>query len=167
MARGLRRFPARGGAPKRRSSWVGSADQGVVAVAGNASVILQSNATLIDTTIVRTRGILDVRPSTTGTSQQVLGAFGMLIVSDQAFAAGAGSVPGPWTDQDADWFVWEAISYLWEVTTDVGRLLGPVRHIDSKAMRKVNQNETVVVVYESQATAVNVGSPFRMLVKLP
>ena len=38
--------------------------------------------------------------------------------------------------------------------------------IDSKAMRKVAPDETLVVMGESQAGAVNVANPFRMLVKL-
>ncbi len=156
-------------AQRRLTEWVASAEQGEVGVATNASVIVQSNATLFNTTIVRTRGILSVRPTVEGVSLFYQGALGMGIVSDQAFAAGAGSVPGPWTDQDwGGWFVWIAFVNRLSVSTDIGRELISINiPFDSKAMRKVEPNETVVVVVESQVGAVNVATPFRMLIKLP
>ena len=164
-----RRFPARNPirGRKRTSDWVGSADQGAIAVAGNTSVIIQSNALLGNTTVVRTRGQISAFSSTRSADTEVVGAFGICIVTDEAFAAGAASIPGPWTNSGSDrWFVWEPIGYLFEVTTDVGRLVFPSREFDSKAMRKVGANETVVVMYESQASAQSVFVSFRMLLKL-
>ncbi len=39
-------------------------------------------------------------------SEFVVGAFGMLVVSEDAFAAGAASIPGPFTDAGSDlWMV--------------------------------------------------------------
>ena len=137
-------------------------------MAGNNSVLIQENAGLGNATIVRTRGMLDVRPQAFSADISVIGAVGFGIVSDEAFAAGAAGVPGPWTNSDwSGWFVWQAFSYLYDMTTDVGRLVLPSSQFDSKAMRKVGINETVVVVCESQADAVNISIPFRMLVKLP
>ena len=156
-------------APKRLSAWIASADQGFVAVAAGASVIEQSNPTLAATTIVRTRGVVSVRPSAYAADAELVGAIGFGVVSDQAFAAGAASVPGPWTDPDWDgWFVWIPYSFNFEFIDATGTLLpGTVQiPLDSKAMRKVNFNETVVVVVESQAAAIQVGVTFRMLVKL-
>ncbi len=97
----------------------------------------------------------------------MIGAIGCGIVSDQAFAAGAASIPGPWTDQDwSGWFVWMPWAFRFEFTTDIGRLIGSFTQvIDSKAMRKVQPNETVVWMAESQAAAANVANPFRMLIK--
>ncbi len=153
---------------KRLSQWVASADIGYTALAGGASAILQSNATLINTTIVRTRGVLSIGATGTGADATPIGALGMGIVSDQAFAAGAASIPGPWTDQDWEgWFVWIPWAFKFEVTTDVGRLLSTVQiEINSKAMRKVGANETVVMMMESQQFATEVHAGFRMLVKL-
>ena len=153
---------------KRLTQWVGSADQGTVAIAAGASAIQQSNATLGATTVVRTRGVLDVRPQGFSADIEVIGAMGIASVSDQAFAAGAASIPGPFTDSDwSGWWVWEAFSYRFELTTDVGRLIIPERMvIDSKAMRKIEPNETVVVMVESQAAAFAASVHFRMLLKL-
>jgi len=156
---------------KRKSQWVASADQGVVSLTSGASQILQSNATLGTTTIIRTRGLISVAPSAVTADIDIQGAFGMGIVSDQAFAAGAGSIPGPWTDQDwGGWFLWIPFFNALEVGAAPSSvelyMPNSVFHFDSKAMRKVEINETVVVMIESQAGAAQVVSPFRMLVKL-
>ncbi len=167
--RGARSFPGRSRS-KRVSTWVGSADQGAIAVASNATVIMQSNATLGDTTVVRVRGLLVVEPNVYTADKAMQGAFGIGIVSDQAFAAGAASVPGPWTDPDwGGWFVWQAWAGRLEFVTGTGvrvRDSALEYQIDSKAMRKVESNETLIVVAESQVGAVNISTPFRMLLKL-
>ena len=158
-------------APKRTTQWVGSADQGAVAVAAGATIIHQSNATLGNTTIVRTRGLFTVQPDSFAADVSISGAIGFGLVSDQAFAAGVASIPGPFIDPDwGGWFMWQPFSYRFEVTTDVGRLNFGADlvdgRIDSKAMRKVAQNETLVVVVESQAAAIAVILNFRILLKL-
>ena len=156
-------------ATKRVNAWVGSADQGGQSIASNASAILQSNATLGGTTVVRTRGLLLVRPQGFGADLDMQGALGIGIVSDQAFAAGAASIPGPWTDPDWDgWFLWMAWALRVEFSDASGVNIPAdvTQQIDSKAMRKVQFNETLVVMAESQAGAVIIETPFRMLVKL-
>ena len=158
--------------PKRTSVWVASADQGTVATATGATTIVQSNATFGNTTIVRTRGLFTIAPQAlgVGASVNIRGAIGFGIVSDQAFAAGASSVPGPWTDPDwAGWYVWMPFELSLDVAgTPVERLLPADRQyvIDSKAMRKVESNETVVVMAESQGGAFNSFFAFRTLAKL-
>ena len=169
MARGFHR--GRGVAvtrTRRLNAWVGSADQGVVAVAGNGSSIVESNATLTNTTVVRTRGVFSIQPQAFAADLTIVGAYGIGIVSDVAFAAGAASIPGPYTDKDwGGWFVWEAFSYRFEFADATGILIASItKEIDSKAMRKVKSDETVVVMCESQAAALNVVSNFRMMVKL-
>ncbi len=155
---------------KRVSQWVGSADQGGFSVASNTSVIVMSNATLSTTTIVRLRGLFLVRPSDYSADLDMQGALGIGMVSDQAFAAGAASIPGPWTDPDWDgWFVWQPWALRNEFASAVGNQTADsalVQILDSKAMRKVKANETLVVMAESQAGAVIVETPFRLLVKL-
>ena len=164
--RSARRFVSRS-AP-RTTAWIGSADQTFQAVGGGAKTILQSNASLQDTTIVRTRGKLSVFGNTLSADATPIGAFGIGVVSDQALAAGAASLPGPWTDKNwGGWLVWMPIAHRYEFHSAVGALLASVeQEIDSKAMRKVHPNESLIVMAESQATAFNVMSPFRMLLKL-
>ena len=153
-------------------TWIGQADQGYVAVGAGASSIVASfdpgAAAMVKPTIVRSRGVLSVRSASSAADVSVVGAFGMCVVSDQVFTAGAASVPGPWTDGDWDgWFVWQAFSLSLEVTTDISRIINDrIFEIDSKAMRKVNENETILLVVESQAVAIEVSVPIRVLLKL-
>ena len=165
---GRGRFGA-GGArrPKRVVQWINSADVGFQAVGAGLSVILQTNATLGNTTIVRTRGLMSYHPAVFSADTTPVGAWGIGIVSDQA-AVAAASVPGPWTDADWDgWLVWQPFAMRFESITQAGVLIGSVQQVfDSKAMRKVGTNETLVVVAESQASALEIALPHRMLVKL-
>ncbi len=148
--------------------WVASADEGYDTVSTGGTTLMQSNASLAGTTITRVRGLLSVGLQVYSADLPVIGAMGMAVVSDEAVAAGAASIPGPWTNSDwGGWFVWMPWIFNFEFTTDIDRLLGSVEwELDSKAQRKVKNNETVVVMAESQAGAVIVGTPFRMLVKL-
>ena len=104
-----------------------------------------------------------------GADFEPMGAWGMGIVIAQAFAAGAASIPGPFTN--ADWDGWFAHGY-WsyrsmEAGTPGNLLIADVREaIDSKAMRKVLDLNVVVVMAESQSDAVRVAINFRMLLKL-
>ena len=57
-------------------------------------------------TIRRTLGLVNWRSDQNSGDEEPLGAFGMCVVSNEAIAAGVASVPGPYTDADADlWFV--------------------------------------------------------------
>ncbi len=161
-ARPIRRFP------KRLTQWIGSADQGVQSVATGATAILEQNATLGGTTIVRTRGIMSIAGQSGAADLVIKGAIGFGLVSDQAFAAGAASVPGPWSDPDwAGWFLWQAFRWQLEFADATGRqLFDRIFQFDSKAMRKVGANETLVLVAESQTGAFNIDMGYRILLKL-
>ncbi len=169
-----RRTPFRPRAGSRRQvTWIGPADQAFVAVASTMKVILASfdpaGAGLAKPTVVRTRGEVAIRPpSATITDLQVVGAFGVAIVSDRAFAAGAASIPGPFTDAGWDgWFVWGSFHYVQEQADATGIYLNfHTQIVDSKAMRKVTDDETVVFMAESQSGAFSISMPFRMLLKL-
>ncbi len=170
MARGRRPRPKN---RSRATTWVAPADQGSVSVASNTSVIISSFdpfAALLDAsvTIVRSRGLLRVQPQTLTAGIEVNGAVGACVVTDQAFAAGAASIPGPWTNADWDgWFIWQEYSMRWDQATDVGRQIASIQYeIDSKAMRKVQANETVVLMAESQVGLIEAFFAPRMLFKL-
>ncbi len=172
MANGRRRFVggARTRAPRRRSLWVGYADQSFIAVGAGLKVVISNFtlATLDSLTVIRNRGVLSVNSTAVAIDQNIVGAYGIGIVTQQAFAAGVASMPGPWTDSDWDgWMVLLPISFRYDITTDVGRLITTVNtEIDSKAMRKMEANETLVAIAESQAIAFDVSAPVRTLVKL-
>ena len=166
----------RGSGACRQVQWVGLADQGFVAVAGGAKVIVTSffpegeTPSMVKPTIVRTRGNVLVKPSTgIVTDLNFVGAIGTAIVSKQAFDAGVASVPGPFIDSDwGGWLVWRSFSYSQEVAGTVGNLV--LNHmtfeVDSKAMRKMGANDVLVDVAESQGGAFSISMQLRVLAKL-
>ena len=163
------RAPAR-----RKSTWIGPADQAYVGVNTGLSVIIQSfdpaaGSALTQPTIVRTRGLMSVKLQVYSADLDCAGALGMCIVSDEAFAAGAASIPRPFDDANWDgWFVWVPWVFRFSFDDATGTQF-PASYqveIDSKAMRKVSDNETVVVMAESQVGAVSVAANFRQLYKL-
>ena len=150
---------------------MGPADQGYVVVGTNAKVLVASfspeGAGMEKPTVVRTRGQVGIRPNVVSADLDVVGALGLGIVSAQAFGIGITAVPGPFTDADWDgWFVWRSFSYRFEATAGVDVAIDWGFEVDSKAMRKVADNEVVVVVAESQVGAFQISPPLRLLFKL-
>jgi len=155
---------------RRKTDWINSADQAYIAIAGNTNVLHQSAVMLDGETIVRTRGIMSSQPSVYSADLNVIGAMGMAVVSEQAAVAGAGSIPGPWTNAAWDgWFVHEYYTWNFEFLSSVGvNTPSSVQQvIDSKAMRKVEAGDRLVVMVESEGDAHLVAVNFRMLFKLP
>ena len=176
MARrfGSRQFTSRG--PRRKTSWIASADQGFVTIATNTSVLHQSFSVSpaapggSEPTLVRTRGLISIHPSVFNADLEVVGAVGMGVISDQALAVGASAIPGAWTDAGSDiWFVWQPLALNFEFGSAVGtEVQGAVQFpFDSKAMRKLHDGESMVVMVESQAGAFDCAVSFRQLLKLP
>ncbi len=160
---------------KRATTWLAPAPQNVIAVASTGTAIIASFDAFANglprPTVVRNRGEVTVRPQAFSSDVAISGAFGIGIVSDSAFAAGAASVPSPFSDANwGGWFVWQSFSMLLEVSTDVGRLgvteSGAHYQVDSKAMRKIGDDETLVMVAESQSGAFNIAMHIRTLLKL-
>jgi len=120
------------------------------------------------TTIVRTRGMITVIPQAFTADVNMTGAIGVGIVTDEALAAGVGSMPEPFTDADwGGWYVWRSFSYHLEFADATGlNFPNWSFEIDSKAMRKVSPNESLVIIAESQAGAFSINTPIRTLVKL-
>jgi len=157
---------------RRQVTWIGPADQNYFAVANGSNNILGSfdpaGAGFEKPTITRIRGQVSVGPQAGGADLDIVGAWGMAIVSDQAFAAGQASIPGPFDEASWDgWFAHGFFSMKLDVTTDVGRLLiDRVQEIDSKGQRKVSDGETIVIMCESNLGAFDISLQQRMLLKL-
>jgi len=163
------------GRAKRKSTWVGPADQGYVNVAAAGATLMASfdvsqavNSAAIGSTIVRTRGMVSVRAQSAGASLDIVGAFGIGVVSSQALAVGITAIPEPFDEADWDgWFVWRSFSYRLEVITAASaNFLRWDFEIDSKAMRKLGEGDAFVFVAQSQAGAFSISAPLRTLIKL-
>ncbi len=164
--------PARGA--RRKVTWVGPADQGYVAVADGAAAIIANFTpsigvpSMAEPTIVRTRGEVSYRPQALSADIAIVGAYGLAVVSTAAFTAGIASIPTPWTEPSWDgWFVWRSFAMAFEFHDSTGTLRSDVtQEVDSKAMRKITADETVVLVAESEVGAYNIFMGLRLLFKL-
>jgi len=143
--------------PKRHGDWVGSVPQTVLAtVAGSASLLDQSFTPVgAGETVIRTRGLFGFKSDQIGANEDIMGAVGIGIVSAQAVSVGITAVPHP--DTDSGWNGWLWHSYFASSLafgTAVGFIGDNLRliTIDSKAMRKVGDEERVVVVIQNSST---------------
>jgi len=121
-------------------------------------------------TIVRTVGALMLRSDQTSVAESYQAAFAAAVVSDQAAAVGITAVPAPATDQGSDlFFLFQQMMGHLEVTSDIGRYISAQTvSFDSRAMRKVNEDEQVVFVAQNSAVSSGsiITSSLRMLLKL-
>ena len=168
MAR-RRGFPVAGRRSARLTEWIGPADQGYVGVSAAGATIIGFLSFEEPLTIIRTRGHISIQPGSFAADLNVVGAIGLGVVSTEAFTAGIASIPEPFSDADwGGWFVWRSFSLHLDVQSAAGFDVNSALEfeVDSKAMRKVSTNETMVLVAESQQGAFDVSMPLRVLVKL-
>ena len=159
---------------RRESLWLFVSPVRSILAAPNTAVIQNTlNATALGFrpfTVVRTRGYMRLATDAEGANEAYDASLGYAVVSDQATAVGATAVPTPETDRGSDlWFVYETIAGIHELTSDIGKLVGgDGKDYDSRAMRKVEEGEDIVVVIET--SAISLGCTFynsaRMLIKL-
>ena len=109
-------------------------------------------------TVLRMLGDYAIAPGATGTvagdAADVAVAIG--VVSADAFAAGAASVPDPGsTDPDYPWLFWAQHSVFFASTTvDPSSAIASVRRsFDVRSMRKMKPRETLALVVEYVDTA--------------
>jgi hypothetical protein len=106
-------------------------------------------AATVPLTVLRTRGQWQIELDAAAVNERVQVAAGIIITSDEAFAAGAASVPSPQNDGEDDW-LWHGyltVTALQEAAVDPS-FLSASGEIDSKAMRKMNSNEIMIFVAE-------------------
>ena len=101
-------------------------------------------------TIIRVRGIIGVSSDQGVAAEDQSGAFAMAVVSDQASGIGIIAVPSPITDRGSDlFFVYEDVVASMFVASNSGVVpdfMQGIRTFDSKAMRKVNEDQDIVLV---------------------
>ncbi len=140
--------------PAPRTMVWSSIDISPVAIAADASSLIgQLSATellLRPFTVVRTRGVIHIESDQVAASEITTGAVAMMVVSDQALAAGASAIPDPVNNADAPWFMYQNFvnSLLFGSLIGIQEPTGQYYEIDSKAMRKVGKNEDVALMIE-------------------
>ncbi len=140
------------------------------AVAADSKVLLGSfvlSNPPLGETILRTRAQLWVSSDQDSVIENQIGAFGMIVVTDRAIAAGAASIPGPYTDGGDDgWFVHQPFVQRNAASGVVTS--GVIYEIDSKAMRKVEDGGEIAVMVENASVTHGILVIFavRLLAKL-
>ena len=173
-----RGFPVRNRSLKRKTIWsIGpNGDSQFHTATGKTlwttGIVLTTES---ETTIVRTRGIVSFTlQAVASLGDGFFGAVGLGIVTNDAFAIGATAMPGPLTDSQWGGWFWHSYFDLRSVTATIGdganangvsqRLV-----IDSKAMRKLSNNETLFGMYEvgeSGTATLETLAEVRLLMKL-
>ena len=125
-----------------------SAFQGLAA---NTAVLDSTFATVDAETIIRTRGLLTVRTDQVSALEDPFGAVGMCVVSDQAVAIGVTAIPTPYTDAESDLWLFHSF-WAAPITLATGAAFANVStqiHLESKAMRRINEDQTLCLVVEN------------------
>jgi len=166
------RIVTRGGRRSdRQSVWFAAAAAPAAIAASSKVLVLSLNAAGLAArpfTVVRTQVLINYESDQLAASERVHGAMGWVVVSDQAIGAGVASIPGPVTNPDAPFFVYQGLidSFLFGSGVGFESTAGQSTQVDSKAMRKVGANEDIAIVVENAAA---LGATFtmegRMLVK--
>jgi len=119
-------------------------------------------------TIVRVRGLINLRSDQASAIEDVQIGWGLAVVSDQASAIGITALPTPITDQASDlWFAFAFASASRLFLTSGGQD-SQTFVIDSKAMRKVEDGEDMVETVENGSASAGAAFMirYRILVKL-
>ena len=118
-------FIMRSGGRRRETQWLSldpvsnTLAAGSIAVLSN--VMTAAELALRPFTVVRTRGIMQLRSDQNGATEFQHAGFGACVVSDQAVAIGVTAVPTPMTDRVSDlWFMFMERMGHWEIFTGVG-----------------------------------------------
>ena len=155
--------------PGRLTEWFAGVPAATVLL-GNTFTFTSLNAAGLAKrpfTITRSVGLLSVLSDQNAAAELPFGAMGMMVVSDKAVATGATAIPDPITEQASDmWFMYQAFSCEGTLSSNAGR---PIQQFafDSRAQRKVQQGEDVVIVWANGSVdGMTFISNFRQLVKL-
>jgi len=171
-SRGFR--PRISGATRRQTAWLGFSPALSTLTTAGGTIVYSLNAAALAArpfTVVRTHMELYIISDQAAASEDQIGAFGWCVVSDQALAIGVTAVPTPITDLGSDLFFVHKIamsSLLKDSTAGFAAVAGTPYTVDSKAMRKVNDDQDIVGVAEVAVAGngIILFSAGRMLVKL-
>jgi len=155
MARRFVRSFKRG--PRRAVDWSASAIiSTVTSLAGSSAALSQVFTPIVGgETLIRTRGLFSYASDQLAATENIVGAFGISVVSEQAATVGITAVPHPATD--AAWGGWLYHTYFaarFGFLSSIGFEHDVLNHIviDSKAMRKVDEDDRLVIVVENTSS---------------
>ena len=162
---------------RRLTAWgLGPGGNTVTALSGTGQTILGAGVVMVSeekSTIVRVRGSLQAYLKTTAAADDGFHcAVGLALVTDEAFAVGATAVPGPISEIDWDGWMYHRIFDVHATGGTASDTIGlsvAQFEVDSKAMRKWDEGNTlmaVVEVVEGTTATMSVWFDTRILIKL-
>ena len=174
-----RTFGVNSRGPRRETSWEdgpgGTVRTNLTAI-GPSIIGAGSQVTVDGLTLVRTRGRFVIKMATAAAAlDAAVGAFGICVVEQNAFAIGVTAVPTPITDADWDgWIDWTPVSLetaaVISGTSDSGAGVILDYVVDSKSMRRLKLGDAVIGVFEwtveTGTVQLSVYLDSRILVKL-
>ena len=141
---------------RRATDWeLGFVSTSATNVAAGAAVLVGSiSAALLDPeapgTIIRTRGRVMILSDNAAAGENQIGAMGISLVSDQARSAGIASIPSPVSQATWDgWFVFKTLYNGHKIAGTNLVVSAATFEIDSKAMRKFEGDQAIVLVVEN------------------
>ncbi len=163
-------------ATKRSMFWEGAQVNFSLATGLTSATAIVSESTLEnipEPTLIRVRGQVSQGVSAqSGTPATALISYGLIVVTAKAFAAGAASLPAAGTDIGSDWLWHSQVPVIARSAVGVEVATGPREsrfEIDNKAMRKIGNNQLLVLIVENVALTstltVLVTAGFRVLFK--
>ena len=145
-------MPARSRRGRRTDyTWQGSGVEMTALDISSSSIVTVASANLA-ATVMRCRGRLMGQLDTGGADERVSIVLGLIVADDDQLAAGVSAFPTPAADADAEW-IWVGsllVSSGAEAAVVEDGLFDRIS-LDSKAMRRVKQNDNVVLVAETPA----------------
>ena len=142
--------PVRG--PRRKKGWdSGPGGTAALALSSSSSAILGSGLqVLVDgQTLIRTRGLFSlVGLTAAAVGDGFQGAFGIGIVSENAFGVGITAVPTPITDVGWDGWLFHHFVSAHAAQNAGSDAANQHFMVDSKAMRKIKATDVIVAVLE-------------------
>ncbi len=124
-----------------------------VALASSAQSISESFVVGSTSTLMRSRGSVIGSVDGAVDNDKACVAVGLIVVTEEQLAAGAASVPSPHDDLDAEW-IWHGFLLLQAqgTSTDQPGLTSRLE-IDSKAMRRMKQTQSIVFAADNTPLA--------------
>ena len=156
MARRGGRTFARSSGSRPNRGWSYTQEAAFTNVPANSKVLLASFALSnpgIDVIILRCIGGISVASDQAAAAEVQIGAFGMILVTDQALAAGIASIPGPFTNGDDDgWFCHQSFAQQGDLVSGQGIVSGWYP-IDTKGKRIVHGEGVSIALVAENAHA--------------
>ena len=139
--------------PARTKIWIGAGVGEQTAATAVQTLIGTYSAGVLGLrpfTILRTRILFTVISDQSGADEGVSGAYAEIVVKETATTVGITALPGPLTEVDADFYLYQGFTARFEFSSAAGfESNGGAQYlIDSKAMRKVGHQDDLAAQVE-------------------